>query len=169
MSFTITVNKKSQKDKLYEEIVPQLEHLISADEPILSNLANFSAALFNAFEDFSWTGFYIAEGDSLYLGPFQGNTACTVIKIGEGVCGQAALQSKTIIVPDVNLFPGHIFCDAKTKSEIVVPINYKGKIFGVLDIDSYQLAEFDETDKFFLEKATAILTSKLNLSNFKLQ
>ncbi|MCF8262176.1 MAG: GAF domain-containing protein [Melioribacteraceae bacterium] len=156
---------QTDEDK-YSLLLTQTESLISPLEPIISSLSNFTALLKQSFQKVSWVGFYILKDDSLFLGPFQGKVACTEIKIGSGVCGTSAEKKETIIVPDVDKFPGHIACDDGSRSEIVVPVLIKDKLFGVLDLDSYTESAFDEVDKKFLEKLVAILNSKLNLSTF---
>ncbi|MFH1196423.1 MAG: GAF domain-containing protein [bacterium] len=166
MSVNISfVDNLSDKEK-YELLLTQIKSLLNADEPIISNLANVAAALKQTFSKISWVGFYILHYDKLYLGPFQGNTACTAIEMGKGVCGTAAEKLETLIVKDVHAFPGHIACDAGSNSEIVVPIKTKKKIWGVLDLDSYQLCAFDENDKLYLEKIIAIIADSLILSKF---
>jgi len=128
---------------------------------LLSNLSNFTAALKQTFEKISWVGFYLYDGEKLYLGPFQGKVACTKIELGKGVCGTSALKKETIIVRDVNAFPGHIACDDGSNSEIVVPILKENELIGVLDLDSYHLNAFDETDKKYLEELTKFLAEKI--------
>ncbi|MCF8412770.1 MAG: GAF domain-containing protein [Melioribacteraceae bacterium] len=161
-----TSNSFQTDEEKYSLLLTQTESLISPLEPIISSLSNFTALLKQSFQKVSWVGFYILKDDSLFLGPFQGKVACTEIKIGSGVCGTSAEKKETIIVPDVDKFPGHIACDDGSRSEIVVPVLIKDKLFGVLDLDSYTESAFDEVDKKFLEKLVAILTSKLNLSTF---
>jgi GAF domain-containing protein len=152
--------KGQTKDEIYSELLPQIKSLIEDESDLIANLANVTSALKQAFPSFSWVGFYLMKGGELVLGPFQGKLACTRIKIGSGVCGTAVLKKKTIIVPDVEEFPGHIYCDPDSRSEIVVPIIKDGEVLGVLDIDSYELDNFDETDKFYLEKLVEILLEK---------
>lgn len=154
------VIKGETKEEIYSELLPQIKSLIADEPDLIANLANVTSALKQAFPSFSWVGFYLMKGDELVLGPFQGKLACTRIKIGTGVCGTSALEKKTIIVPDVEKFPGHIYCDPDSKSEIVVPIIKDGKVLGVLDVDSYELNNFDEVDKFYLEKIVDLLVSK---------
>ena len=147
------------KDKagIYAEILPQIEAVISAETDMIANMANVSAILKEAF-GFWWVGFYIVKpclsgGEELVLGPFQGPLACTRIKKGRGVCGTSWEQAQTIIVPDVEQFPGHIACSSLSRSEIVVPVfGPDGSVMGVLDIDSEHLATFDVVDKEWLEK-----------------
>lgn len=156
---------KSEEEK-YQLLLAQIESLISGDDTILSNLCNITAALNDSFDKISWAGFYIIKNDKLRLGPFQGKVACTQIKIGAGVCGVAAQKGETIIVEDVHKFPGHIACDSGSNSEIVVPVFCDDKLFGVIDIDSYQFAAFNSTDKTYLEKLAGLISQKLNLSKF---
>jgi GAF domain-containing protein len=152
--------KGQTKDEIYSELLPQIKSLIEDESDLIANLANVTSALKQAFPSFSWVGFYLMKGGELVLGPFQGKLACTRIKVGSGVCGTAVLKKETIIVPDVEKFPGHIYCDPDSRSEIVVPIIKDGEVLGVLDIDSYELDNFDETDKFYLEKLVEILLEK---------
>lgn len=162
MNETILVDKNLSLVEKYESLIPQIKSLLSPSDNIITNLANCTAALKQAFEKISWVGFYIFDGKKLYLGPFQGKVACNVIQIGKGVCGTAAERKETIIVPDVNKFPGHIFCDADSKSEIVVPIFKKNNsLFGVLDLDSYEYNSFNETDKKYLEEICKFLTEEI--------
>ena len=162
MNETILVDKHLSLEEKYENLIPQIKNLLSPSDNLITNLANCTAALKQTFEKISWVGFYLFDGKELYLGPFQGKVACNIIQIGKGVCGAAAQQRKTIIVPDVNKFPGHIFCDADSKSEIVVPIFHKdNSLFGVLDLDSYEYDSFNETDKKYLEEICKFLTSEI--------
>ncbi len=133
------------KEAIYRELIPQIRSLLTGEPNLTANLANTCAALKEAF-DFFWVGFYLVEGDELVLGPFQGPIACTRIKPGKGVCGTAWIQNNTIIVPNVDEFPGHIACSSLSKSEIVIPIVHNENVVGVLDIDSKELNDFDETD-----------------------
>ena len=128
---------------------------------LVSNLANAAALIHNKF-DFFWTGFYLVNGEKLSLGPFQGPVACTSITKGKGVCGASWLRSESIVVPDVHKFPGHISCSPDSKSEIVIPVyNKMGKIIAILDIDSNEIGDFDDSDKRHLEKLSTIITRKL--------
>lgn len=140
----------------YENLLPQIEALITYETDIVANLANVAAALKEQF-GWLWVGFYIVRGDELVLGPFQGPVACTRIQKGRGVCGTAWAQAKTLIVPDVDQFPGHIACSSASRSEIVVPIVRSGEVVGVLDVDSVELAAFDEVDVGYLESVASIL------------
>ena len=148
-------------DKQYQLLLKQLRNLLSKDEKLISNLANASAALKETFDKISWAGFYLYDQGKLYLGPFQGKVACTRIEIGKGVCGTAAIEKKSIVVPDVNKFPGHIFCDVDSKSEIVIPILKDGSLLGVLDIDSTSYNSFDDTDRIYLEEFCKFLSTEI--------
>ena len=147
--------KGNSKKELYENLIPQIASLVEGETDVIANMANVSACLKDTF-NFWWVGFYRVLGDALVLGPFQGPLACTRISKGKGVCGTAWQQAKTIIVPDVDAFPGHIACSSLTKSEIVVPIINKGVVTAVLDIDSEKIDNFDETDRLYLEKIAAL-------------
>lgn len=168
MAENLKINKGLSSGEIYEQLLPQLEALIDPDIPVTSNLSNIAAGLFNAFDKISWCGFYMKSGEVLHLGPFCGNVACTTIKIGNGVCGASAAKLETVIVEDVDKFPGHIACDAGSKSEIVVPLFSGNELFGVLDLDSYEYSSFNETDKIFLEKLVSVLINKLDFVQFKL-
>ncbi|MGN7787506.1 GAF domain-containing protein [Niabella sp. 22666] len=144
------------KEEQYRQLLPQLEGLLQGEEDIVANMANTAAALKEQFK-WWWVGFYVVKGDELVLGPFQGPVACTRIKKGRGVCGAAWEQAKTLIVPDVEQFPGHIACSSFSKSEIVVPIVKNGIVTGVLDVDSEHLDHFDLTDQEYLEKIVGLL------------
>jgi GAF domain-containing protein len=139
------------KEARYRELIPQVVALTEGEPNLIANLANISAALKEAF-GFFWVGFYLVDDDELVLGPFQGPVACTRIKRGKGVCGNVWESGETIIVPDVEAFPGHIACSALSKSEIVIPGYINGEVALVLDIDSDELNSFDETDKVQLEE-----------------
>lgn len=141
----------------YSYLIAALEELSDGVEYAITVLSNAAALLFGALERINWTGFYLVRGEKLILGPFQGKTACTVIETGKGVCGTAAAENRTVLVPDVHLFPGHIACDSASRSEIVVPIRVNGKLHGVLDIDSPETNRFSEADRVGLEKFVRIL------------
>lgn len=147
------------KQERYSTLFPQLEALVESETDIIANMANISACLRDTF-NFWWVGFYRVIDDVLILGPFQGPLACTRIKKGRGVCGTAWAESKTIVVPDVEQFPGHIACSSLSRSEIVVPLKKNDDVYGVLDIDSEHLNTFDETDKIWLEKIANLLSNK---------
>ena len=139
------------KEEKYKVIITQIQELVRKESDLVANLANITAILKHTF-GFFWVGFYLIKENELVLGPFQGPVACTRIPFGKGVCGTAWKEQRTIIVPDVEQFPGHIACNSESKSEIVVPLLIDGEIVGVLDIDSDRLDDFDETDATYLEK-----------------
>jgi len=150
----------SKADK-YQELIPQIEALISVEDDVTANLANVVAALKQAMS-FFWVGFYIVrEENMLVLGPFQGPIACTRIPKGRGVCGAAFEQGQTILVPDVDAFPGHIACSSDSKSEIVLPAFKDGEVALILDVDSDQLNDFDEVDQQHLERLMRVIETKL--------
>jgi L-methionine (R)-S-oxide reductase len=134
------------KSKLYASLVVQLLSLLKGEYDLIANAANFSALLFNSLPNVNWAGFYFLRGEELVLGPFQGNPACVRIPMGKGVCGMAAQQCETIIVPNVHEFPGHIACDVASNSEIVVPLFDGERLLGVLDLDSPLIGRFDDQD-----------------------
>jgi L-methionine (R)-S-oxide reductase len=142
------------KQEQYETLIPQIKALLDGEHDLIANLANVSAALKEQFK-WLWVGFYLVKMDELVLGPFQGPVACTRIKKGRGVCGKAWADAKTLIVDDVEKFPGHIACSSLSKSEIVIPLMSNGEVVGVLDVDSEALNSFDETDKLYLEQIVA--------------
>lgn len=143
------------KQERYESLLPQIKAMLAGERDSIANLANVAAALKQQF-DWLWVGFYLVKEDELVLGPFQGPVACTRIRKGKGVCGAAWLQGSTLIVPDVNEFPGHIACSSLSRSEIVVPI-VRNEVVGVLDADSIALNTFDKIDQRFLEILATIL------------
>lgn len=140
----------------YKELYKQLASLLEGESDQIANMANMAALLHETF-GFWWTGFYVVKGEQLVLGPFQGPIACTRIPYGKGVCGTSWQRQETIVVPDVHEFPGHIACSSLSRSEIVVPIFSNNEVYAVLDIDSKELATFDETDKEWLEKIVELL------------
>ena len=150
MAENLLISTGSKEEK-YRELLPQLHALVNTETDFIANLANVAAALKQTF-GFFWVGFYIVKGDELVLGPFQGPIACTRIRIGRGVCGTAWKEVRTLIVPDVEQFPGHIACSSDSKSEIVVPMIRQGEVVGVLDIDSDTLDSFDTVDARYLEE-----------------
>ena len=150
MAENLLISTGSKEEK-YRELLPQLHALVSTETDFIANLANVAAALKQTF-GFFWVGFYIVKGDELVLGPFQGPIACTRIRIGRGVCGTAWKEVRTLIVPDVEQFNGHIACSSDSKSEIVVPMIRQGEVVGVLDIDSDTLDSFDTVDARYLEE-----------------
>jgi GAF domain-containing protein len=144
----------------YAELLPQLESLVAGEPDLVANLANLTAALKQGIATASWVGFYFLRGRELVLGPFQGKVACVRIAWGLGVCGTAAAEGRTVVVPDVDRFPGHIACDAASRSEIVVPVrDPEGHLVAVLDVDSAELAAFDDTDAVALARVAALAGS----------
>lgn len=156
MAEDLSISTGSKAEK-YQTLLPQIKSLIEGEPDLIANLANVCAALKETF-GFFWAGFYLVKEDELVLGPFQGPIACTRIKKGRGVCGTAWAEAETQIVPDVDVFPGHIACSSLSRSEIVVPLKREdGEVWGVLDVDSEQLNTFDETDARFLEEVCSWL------------
>lgn len=160
MSENLTISQSSDRHSKYETLLPQIEALITDEDDLTANLANISAALKQTF-DFLWIGFYQVKEDELVLGPFQGPIACTRILKGKGVCGTAWAKGETIIIPDVDQFPGHIACSGDSKSEVVVPVFKNGEVAMILDIDSNQLNDFDQTDAEWLQKLAELVESKI--------
>jgi len=161
MPESITINTSLTKEEKYKSLLPQIEKLVKDENDLTCNLAQICAALKYSMDRFYWVGFYFRRGDELVLGPFQGPVACSRIKIPQGVCGAAVKRKETIIVEDVNKFPGHIACSSKSKSEIVVPVVIRQTalsgqtediVIAVLDIDSDSYSNFDEVDKLYLER-----------------
>lgn len=159
MAENLIIHSGNKKER-YEILLPQLKALTEGENDTIANMANIAAALHHTF-GFFWTGFYLVKNETLVLGPFQGPIACTRIKFGKGVCGTAWKDACTLIVPDVDKFPGHIACSSLTKSEIVVPIYNQELITGVLDIDSELPNNFDQADAFYLEKIASLLSTHL--------
>ena len=157
MSEGLTVSAGTKEEK-YQELIPQLEAVVSCETDVIANMANMASMLHETF-GFWWTGFYRVVDGMLVLGPFQGPLACTRIRKGKGVCGTAWASGETVVVPDVEQFPGHIACSSESRSEIVVPVFKGSAIVAVLDIDSRELSAFDETDRKYLEKAVTLLSS----------
>lgn len=145
----------------YSALNAQLAALVEGVPHHISNLSNAAALLFHSLPDLNWTGFYLLEGEKLVLGPFQGKTACIEIPLGRGVCGTAAAEDRSLLVPDVHMFRGHIACDSASRSEIVVPLHKDGSVVGVLDIDSPVLYRFTAEDRAGLEQFAAILERAL--------
>ena len=156
MAEELKITRGLSREQTYLEVIPQIEALISGETDLFANLANVTAALKETF-GFFWIGFYFVKGEDLVLGPFQGPVACTRIKYGSGVCGQAWQNQEIIIVPDVDQFPGHIACSSKSKSEIVVPIFKNNIIELVLDIDSDKLDDFSDVDQKYLTQIVKLL------------
>ena len=161
MAEAIVIDKQQSLEEQYKSLIKQIKSLLTKEDKTISNLSNLVAALYQSFEKVSWAGFYFLESENLYLGPFQGKIACTNIKVGKGVCGTSAKEERTIIVEDVNKFPGHIFCDANSKSEIVVPVFRNKKLYGVLDLDSTKFSAFNDIDKKYLEEMCLFLSEKI--------
>jgi GAF domain-containing protein len=159
MAEDLLINQGSKEEK-YLSIIPQIKGLLKGESDIIANLANISAALKEQF-GWLWVGFYLLKNDELVLGPFQGPVACTRIRKGRGVCGTSWEQLKTMIVPDVEKFPGHIACSSLSKSEIVIPILSAGIFLGVLDVDSELLNDFDEVDERFLKEILEIVEENM--------
>lgn len=152
------------KTAVYAELNAQLEALFADERDGLANCANLAALLYEALPDLNWAGFYFLRGDTLVLGPFQGKVACVRIELTRGVCGAAARERRTIVVPDVHAFPGHIACDAASRSEIVLPLLQDDQLLGVLDLDSPREGRFDQDDADGLSKAVQLLLSHSDLS-----
>lgn len=158
---------KGTREEQYQALIPQIKALLEGEPDLIANLANVAAALKEQF-NWLWVGFYLVkpsyakttegENDELVLGPFQGPVACTRIKKGKGVCGTSWAKGKTLIVPDVEKFPGHIACSSLSKSEIVVPVISNNQVVAVLDVDSVELNHFDETDKHYLEQIVSLIS-----------
>ena len=144
------------KQEQYEALLPQISGLLEGEPDLVANLANVAAALKEQF-NWLWVGFYLVKKDELVLGPFQGPVACTRIKKGKGVCGNSWAQAKTLIVPDVEKFPGHIACSSASRSEIVIPVMHKDEVVGVLDVDSKELNAFDTVDQVYLEQIVSLI------------
>lgn len=160
MEANFNLPSHGSKQERYEAFLKSYEALIEGSEARISLLANTTAALREAF-GFFWVGFYLVEGDELILGPFQGSVACYRIRKGRGVCGTAWMEERTLVVPDVDRFPGHIACSSLSRSEIVVPLRHAHRIIGVLDIDSDHLSAFDDVDAEYLEKIVLLLMQAL--------
>jgi len=156
MAEDLKINTGS-KEEQYTELIPQIKGLLEGETDLVANLANISAALKEQFGWF-WVGFYLVKNDELVLGPFQGPVACTRIKKGRGVCGSSWAQERTLIVADVEKFPGHIACSSLSKSEIVVPLFHDGTVVGVLDVDADELDQFNETDQHYLEQIVKLIS-----------
>ncbi len=160
MAKTLIITTTSRQEK-YIDLIPQLQSLLENETDLIANLANTAAALRQTF-GFFWVGFYLVKDNQLVLAPFQGDIACTRIPFHKGVCGACYTQEKTLIVPDVEKFEGHIACSSLSKSEIVIPIIQNNKVVAVLDVDSDELDDFSEIDKKYLEEIGVILASILH-------
>ncbi|WPU91281.1 GAF domain-containing protein [Mucilaginibacter sabulilitoris] len=159
MAEDLNITASTNKTEQYTTLIPQIEALLYDEPDLVANLANISAALKEQFKWF-WVGFYLVKDNELVLGPFQGPVACTRIALGKGVCGSAWEQAKTLIVPDVDAFPGHIACSSLSRSEIVVPVFHNNEVVAVLDVDSELLDQFDETDTRYLEQIVKLVSFK---------
>ncbi len=156
MAEELIISEGTDKKERYESLLPQIKGLTYGEEDMVANLANIAAALRYGM-GFFWVGFYFVKDEQLVLGPFQGPIACTRINKGKGVCGTAWAEARTLIVEDVDAFPGHIACSSASRSEIVLPIIKDGKVIGVLDVDSDQLHDFDEVDQKYLEQVVSLI------------
>lgn len=156
MAEELIISTSSNKKEKYQTLIPQIESLVADESDVVANLSNIVAALKQTM-NFYWVGFYLVKGDQLVLGPFQGPIACTRINFGKGVCGSSWKDKKTILVPDVDEFPGHIACSSASKSEIVLPVFKNGAVAMVLDVDSDKLNDFDDVDQLELEKLMLIV------------
>lgn len=157
----------TDKSAGYERLAAQLQGLLAGESDPIANAANTAALLFDALPELNWAGFYFLRGEELVVGPFQGKPACVRIALGRGVCGTAAAKRETIIVPDVNAFPGHIACDGASQSEVVVPLLAAGRLAGVLDLDSPRLARFDAVDARGLERLAALFVQASRLESLR--
>ncbi|HEY1772359.1 MAG TPA: GAF domain-containing protein [Gammaproteobacteria bacterium] len=161
MSFELKKVQAGSKADLYSDLLSQSKGLLHDEHNLVANAANFTSLLYHSLPDVNWVGFYFMKDGELLVGPFQGRPACVHIALGKGVCGTAAQSRKTQLVPDVNAFPGHIFCDGDSRSELVVPLMHKGDLLGVLDLDSPKLARFDAEDQQGLEALAKIFLESL--------
>ena len=161
MTFKMAAPRATSKPKLYEELAVQASAMLEGEKDAVANAANLASLIWHLLPDLNWAGFYFLRDNELVVGPFQGKPACVRIAVGKGVCGTAAARRETVIVPDVNKFDGHIFCDSASNSEIVVPLLSGTKLLGVLDLDSPKLARFDDADRAGLELIAAIWVKSL--------
>ena len=159
--FHVASNPHAGKRELYAELAELAQGLLTGERNLIANAANFSALLFHSLPDLNWAGFYFYDGTELVVGPFQGKPACVRIALGKGVCGAAASTRQTQVVRDVHAFPGHIACDAASRSEIVVPLVLDGKLLGVFDVDSPKLARFDDDDRAGMEQLASLYLQSL--------
>lgn len=157
MAEELKISSVADRQERYDQLLPQIAALVEGESSLVANLANVAAALRQTF-GFFWVGFYVIDGEELVLGPFQGDIACTRIGFGKGVCGTSWKEKKTIIVPNVDEFPGHIACSSASRSEIVVPIFLNESVVAVLDVDSDQLDDFSEADRVGLEQIAELLS-----------
>jgi GAF domain-containing protein len=157
-----TVRREQGKAVLYQELVSELDALLSGETDPIAIAANAAAAIYHSLPELNWAGFYFLRGRELVLGPFQGRPACVRIPVGKGVCGMAAAERRSIVVPDVDAFPGHIACDSASRSELVVPLLAGDSVLGVLDLDSPLLARFDEEDREGCERLARVIVPHLS-------
>jgi len=155
--------RTTSKHELYRGLAAELDGLLSGEPDFIANAANAAAAIYHALPELNWAGFYFLRGGELVLGPFQGRPACVRIALGKGVCGTAAEERRTMLVPDVEAFPGHIACDAASRSELVLPLFDGGALLGVLDLDSPVVGRFDETDQEGCEMLARVIERHLHL------
>jgi len=160
-ALSVLKSKAASKPALYDLLASQLRSLLEGERDLIANAANFSSLVFHSLPDLNWTGFYFVKDGELVLGPFQGQPACVRIKMGQGVCGAAAAKRKTVVVPNVHEFPGHIACDSASNSEIVMPIIKDEKLIGVLDLDSPIFSRFDADDAAGLEELMGIFVESI--------
>jgi L-methionine (R)-S-oxide reductase len=163
--FNAAARKHDSKPALYADLVEQANALFEGEHDYVANAANLSALLFHTLPYLNWAGFYFLKDEGLVLGPFQGKPACVRIAMGKGVCGTAARDKRSIVVPDVNAFPGHIACDSDSKSEIVVPLIRFGKVIGVIDVDSPNLSRFDDDDRRGLEALADVFLNATDIGD----
>lgn len=156
-----TLRTEVGKPALYRELAQELQALLAGEPDWVANAANAAAAIYHALPELNWAGFYLLRGRDLVLGPFQGRPACVRIPLGNGVCGTAAAERRTVLVPDVEAFPGHIACDMASRSELVAPLLIGDRLLGALDLDSPRLARFDEEDRVGIERLAAIIAPSL--------
>ncbi|HEK21265.1 MULTISPECIES: GAF domain-containing protein [unclassified Mucilaginibacter] len=156
MAEDLKITNSTNKEEQYQSLLPQIQGLLDGETDLIANLANITAALKEQFKWF-WVGFYLVKNNELVLGPFQGPVACTRIAKGRGVCGTAWNKAETLIVPDVEAFPGHIACSSLSRSEIVLPLFSHGEVIGVLDVDSEELDTFDEVDARYLKQVIQLI------------
>jgi L-methionine (R)-S-oxide reductase len=156
-----TVRRQGDKVALYAELAGEIDALLAGEPDRVANAANAAAAIYHALGDLNWAGFYFVRGSELILGPFQGRPACVRIPLGKGVCGAAAKERRSMLIPDVNAFPGHIACDVESRSELVVPLLASNELLGVLDLDSPVLSRFDEADQAGCELLAGIVARHL--------
>lgn len=157
----VAIEKSQDQKENYTLMLQHLPYYMNKQDPMVTTLANAAAVLNYFIDDINWVGFYLYDQEKLYLGPFQGLAACSEIKLNHGVCGQAAAKQETLMVKDVQQFPGHITCDANSKSEIVIPLVKNGTLIGVLDIDAPKENRFKESDQLYLEKAARLIVDNL--------